>query len=84
MCFEVVPDDTKKSILTNFNLMASSNNQDSYLCGLISALPVIRRRNRQPEGEARVNEATYTVRGKVDNEVIEFDVCKKAFYPYME
>lgn len=81
-CFEVVPDSTKNVILKNFNLMTSAVEQDSYLCGLISVLPVARRRNRKPEGEARVNEATfkYRVRGTVaDNTMSEFDVCKKAF-----
>ena len=33
-CFEVVPDDAKKSILKNFNLMTSSNDQVSYFVGL--------------------------------------------------
>ncbi|KAJ8887265.1 hypothetical protein PR048_013480 [Dryococelus australis] len=41
-CFEVVPNETKNAIITNLNLMASSDEQESYLCGLISVLPVAR------------------------------------------
>lgn len=58
--FEVVPNDTKKKlILNNFNLMASRNDQASYLCDLIFVLPVTWLHNIQPEGEARVNEPTF-------------------------
>lgn len=61
--------------------MGSADEQDSYLCGLISVLPVARHRNRKPADEARVDEAKYKyrLRGKVDNIVEEFDVSKKVF-----
>ena len=70
-CFEVVPDITKKSILQTFNFMASADEQDSYLCGLIYVLPVAWHCNRKPSDEARVNEAIfkYRLRVKVDNVV---------------
>ncbi|KAG8319799.1 hypothetical protein J6590_083778 [Homalodisca vitripennis] len=74
----------KKSVLNAFNLMASSDEQDTYLSGLISVVPVARRRNRKPEEEARKNEATYKyrVRGRIEGETKEYDVCKKAFVSF--
>lgn len=80
-CFEVVPDSVKKSILQQFNLMGSKDEQDSYLSGMISVLPVARRRNRKPAEQARTNSATfkYRIRGKNENnQTVEYDVCKKA------
>ncbi|KAJ4438244.1 hypothetical protein ANN_14183 [Periplaneta americana] len=60
------------------------NFASAHISQFTSRLPNInvRRRNRKPEGEARVNEATfkYSVRGIGDSEVIsEFDVCMKPF-----
>lgn len=84
-CFEVVPDSVKKSILWQFNLMESKDEQDSYLSGMISVLPVARRRNRKPAEEARTNSATfkYRIRGKNENnQTLEYDVCKKGIMCY--
>lgn len=39
-CFEVIPDPVESSILQTFNLMETTDEQDSYLCGIISVLPV--------------------------------------------
>ncbi|PSN52493.1 hypothetical protein C0J52_11211 [Blattella germanica] len=82
-CFELVPQETRSKILAQFNLLKSHDDQNIYLCGLISVLPI----NRPSKSEAAKHHGAtykYKVRGPVaeenDNETIrEFDVCRKAF-----
>ena len=57
-CFEIVPDVTKKTILQTFNLMASADERDSYLCALISVRHVAWRRNIKLADEASANPNT--------------------------
>lgn len=80
-CFEVISEECRQNILKEFNLLESVDLQNSYLCGLISVLPIQRRRPRKPENEARFNEAVYKfrVRNMVDGIAAEVVVCRKAF-----
>lgn len=80
-CFDNVPEDTRRRISKEFNLMESVDLQNAYLCGLISVLPIQRRRPRKDESEARFNNATYKyrVRGQIGDGVKEVVVCRKAF-----
>ncbi|XP_068082416.1 uncharacterized protein [Anabrus simplex] len=80
-CFDVVGEENRKTILRNFNLMLSRDIQDSYLCGLISVLPVARRRPRNLEGQASTaKQATYKYRVRGCAGVMnDYDVCRKAF-----
>lgn len=52
-----------------------------YLCGLISVLPVQRRRSRQPEAEASYHESSFTYKVQVRRRdaIEELPVCSKAF-----
>ncbi|KAK9744484.1 hypothetical protein QE152_g7732 [Popillia japonica] len=80
-CFERVPEATRRTIIKNFNLMESVNEQNSYLCGLISVLSIQRRRSRNDEAEANFGEASYSymVRLLVDGLAKEEKICKTAF-----
>lgn len=79
-CFDLVPDVVKRSVLKGFNLMESSDYQDSYICGLISVLPINRRRPRNGQ-ESNLKKATYKyrVRGVVEGQLKDFDICRSAF-----
>lgn len=80
-CFEVIPLTVRDNIIKNFNLLETTNEQNSYLCGLISLTPVQRRRPRADQANALLKDVTckYKVRGLVDNKVTEWPVCRKAF-----
>lgn len=80
-CFEVLPERARLKILQHFNLLPTEDEQNSYLCGLISVLPIKNRRPRNSEEEATLRDASYCyrVRTKVDDVVKEVPICKKAF-----
>ncbi|KAG8298019.1 hypothetical protein J6590_023273 [Homalodisca vitripennis] len=67
-CFEVIPVNEKKRILGNFNEIGATsrepwNAQSSYLAGLISVLPVNRRRSREADqAAARTHDCTFGYR----------------------
>ncbi|KAL1497343.1 hypothetical protein ABEB36_008325 [Hypothenemus hampei] len=67
-CFKNVSEDERKKILHDFNALGNNNKQNSYLAGLITILPVMRRRPRKSEHNARPNSASFAYR-----------VCIKAF-----
>lgn len=76
-CFENISPDARKELLAQFNLMASKDEQDSHLTGLISFGNVGRKRPRNPP-ESRKDHAVvyhYKIRwaGK------DVPVCLKAF-----
>ena len=64
-CFENVPLDDRRRIIREFNeldsydLFSYSFIQNAYFGGLITALPVQRRRNRKPHNEARINSSSF-------------------------
>lgn len=80
-CFERISLEARDAILNKFNLMENTNEQNSYLCGLISIVPVQRRRPRLNPNDAKYKDVTckYKVRHVVDGVVSEFDVCRKGF-----
>jgi hypothetical protein len=77
-CFEIVPKETRTEILRNFNLLESHDLKNSYLCGLITVLPVSRPTKNE---NARKYDAVYKykIRGLIDGVMKEQIVCKKAF-----
>ncbi|KAL1489525.1 hypothetical protein ABEB36_013482 [Hypothenemus hampei] len=61
-------------------LIESGNIQNVYLYGLISVIPILRRRPRKSEEEARLNQASYKFKIQVMRNVgMDVDICKKAF-----
>ena len=75
-CFDLVPEKTRNDILKNFNLMESVNIQNSYLCDIVSVIPVQRRRLRKDEAEARFDNEFYKCRDRcsIENGVKEVTV----------
>ncbi|CAH1979308.1 unnamed protein product [Acanthoscelides obtectus] len=61
-CFQNVPEEARKTILKNFNAMTSINEQNSYLCGLITVLLIRRRRPRKDEDVANLRSSAYSYR----------------------
>lgn len=80
-CFENITESERKQLLSTFNAMSDNNEENAYLCSLISLMVIQRRRNRNPEEEAAYHDSTYSyrVRIKRDNKVVEIPVCYKAF-----
>lgn len=81
-CFDVKTKEERATILSHFNDLSTNNEQNSYLCGLISITPVQRRRNRKLEQEAKFHDSVFTYRVRVMREtrVEEMPVCFKAFF----
>lgn len=82
-CFQNIPEYTRKAILQQFNSLQSHDQQNTYLCGLISVLPV-NRPSKKEDAKHCAAVYKYKLRGpvKYENEqtiVEEFDVCKIAF-----
>lgn len=81
-CFEILTDDQKRNIINRFNLMSDRNEQNSYLCGLISILDIKRRRPRNEEGTANLRDNSFTYKIRVlqaDGSFREISVCQTAF-----
>ncbi|XP_054284123.1 uncharacterized protein LOC129001018 [Macrosteles quadrilineatus] len=77
-CFESVPKETRVEILKNFNLLETHDLQNSYLCGLITVLPV--RRPTKNENARKCDAVyKYKIRGLINGKMTEQIVCKKAF-----
>lgn len=80
-CSAKIPVEAKQKILRHFNNLASVNEQNLYLCGLMSLVPVQRRRPRKDENEASFRDCvvTYKVRYSNDDGTVEEDVCRQEF-----
>lgn len=80
-CFDIISLEERNQLISKFNEYNSFNDQNSYLSGLISVVPVQRRRNRKAENEARFNDSSYAYRVRVirNEKAIEIPVCYKAF-----
>lgn len=80
-CFDSITENEMKEILRNMNSMKNNDEVNLHLGGLISVLPVQRRRPRKCENEAQFRDCSvfYRVRVKRENNVEEIQVCKKAF-----
>ncbi|XP_074035892.1 uncharacterized protein [Leptinotarsa decemlineata] len=80
-CFEVTTNEQRMTILSHFNNLPTNNEQNSYLCSLISVTPVQRRRNRKSEEEAVFHDSvfSYKIRVEEDDRIVETSVCYKAF-----
>ncbi|KAK9708373.1 hypothetical protein QE152_g27251 [Popillia japonica] len=79
-CFENITESERKQLLSTFNAMSDNNEENAYLCSLISLMVIQRRRNRNPEEETAYHDSTYSyrVRIKRDNKVVAselYDIC---------
>lgn len=80
-CFEIVGEADRKHILKKFNELGDHNAQSKYLSGLITVLPVRRRRSRKNAIESKVKFASYSYRVGTgfDSSPQSVQVCLKAF-----
>lgn len=84
-CFEAVPLNARNMIIRNFNLLESADEQNIYLCGMITVHPVQQRRPRVADRNiAKFHEGSYTYRVRVvtDGKTCEIPVCQKAFLSF--
>lgn len=83
-CFTVVPEPERYRIIREFNELGNTDAQNSYISGLISVLPVIRRRPRKNAEESRLNNASFSYRVRIVEDGITRDVsvCIKAFLSF--
>ncbi|KAJ8918941.1 hypothetical protein NQ315_016843 [Exocentrus adspersus] len=81
MCFEKVSQTERHTILSNFNGMANYNEQNAYLCSLITVSNIKRRRPRQNEDYAFLHDKAYRYHVKVVRAGVaeEIPICFKAF-----
>ncbi|KAF2891949.1 hypothetical protein ILUMI_14224 [Ignelater luminosus] len=49
-CFDVINSSERQALIRNFNKMKDRNEQNAYLCGLISMKDICRRRPRKDKG----------------------------------
>ncbi|CAH1110827.1 unnamed protein product [Psylliodes chrysocephalus] len=78
-CFQNVPEEDRKRIVREFNLLGDKAKQNSYLGGLITLLPVKQRRPRNADSRHTAASFSYRVRGIKDNVSCDVQVCLKAF-----
>ncbi|CAH1113394.1 unnamed protein product [Psylliodes chrysocephalus] len=80
-CSRKIPVEGKQNIIRSFNLLESTNTQNSHLCGLISIVPVKNRRPRLDEANARLRDvvAFYKIRYLYENNFTELEVCRDEF-----
>lgn len=82
-CFSIISEEARASILREFNSLSSYNEQNSYLAGLITVVPIKRRRPRKPADEInRFNQSSYKYRVRVSYQergICDVQICFKAF-----
>ena len=80
-CFQNISSEEQQRIISNFNQLGDYITQSQYLSGLVTVVPVQRRRNSKDESEASLNSSSYCycVRASVDGKLQDVSVCYKAF-----
>lgn len=82
-CFEKLSGNEKHKIVRKFNLLENRNSQNRHLAGLISMLPIRRRRPRKGEDSANLRSNAFCYKIRVQNEenngFQEMLVCQQAF-----
>jgi hypothetical protein len=85
-CFDVIPPEEQHRIIRNFNKLGDYNEQNQYLSGLITVVPVQRRRNRKDDSEANYHNMSYCYRVRVhvegDELLQDVTICHKAFLSF--
>lgn len=85
-CFDVIKEEEQKRIINNFNEIGATskepwNAQASYLSGLMTVLPVARRRSRAVDKDPKYHDCNFSYRVRINSELgtTDVQVCKKAF-----
>lgn len=79
-CFEVVNENERSSVLRHMNSLKSHDEVNLYLTGLVTAIPIQRRRvANECEAKFRDTSYSYNVRVLRDSIPTEVKVCKAAF-----
>lgn len=80
-CFQIISPEEQQRIISSFNQLGNYDAQTQYLSGLVTVIPVQRRRNRKDECEASFHCSSYSyrVRACVDGSLQDVCVCHKAF-----
>ncbi|CAH1099464.1 unnamed protein product [Psylliodes chrysocephalus] len=80
-CSKTIPAEGKRDFIRNFNLLESTDKQNSYLCGHVSIDPVKNRRPRVDEENARLRDvvALYKIRYLHENKLNELEICRDEF-----
>ncbi|KAK4877692.1 hypothetical protein RN001_010198 [Aquatica leii] len=77
---ESISAEARKVILQTLNSLLSHNEQNSYLCGLISTHPIPRRRPRKNAEESNFHDKGYRYRVRMLRKALcKISVCYKAF-----
>ncbi|KAL4153679.1 hypothetical protein QTP88_001512 [Uroleucon formosanum] len=80
-CFEIINKTDRAKLLRYFNELKSHDEQNNYLAGLITILPVQNRRPRLGEGAAK-RDSSFAYRVRIHDDVVnkpDVPVCAKAF-----
>lgn len=80
-CSKKISANSKQKILRNFNNLSSINEQNLYLCGLMTVVPVQVRRPRQDENVASLRDCAvkYKIRYCHNESTVEIPVCRQEF-----
>lgn len=80
-CFQKISQSERSDLIKHFNELASYDTQNAHLSGLISVLPVQRRRSRKTQAEADFRNFSYIYKMRInkDGQNTDVPVCYKAF-----
>lgn len=81
-CFKNVPEMARMNVIRQFNSFNSIDEQNIYLCSLISVMQVKQRRPRKEKEHVKFHYASYHYRIRFSNnegKLGEVSVCCKAF-----
>lgn len=80
-CFQVISEEEGKRILRQFHKLQDHNEQNKYLSGLITVLPIMRRRSRAESSHSEENYASYSYKDRAfkSGQLQDVEVCIKVF-----
>lgn len=80
-CFDKITLEERECNIQKFKLMQRKDDQMQHLVGLISIVPVARRKPRKPEDSANLNDYSYNYKVRIikGEEIKKIRVCHKAF-----
>ena len=81
-CFDAISKQQQTETLRNFNALTSYDEQNLYLAGLITMVPIKQRRPRQNKALAQLRDVTFVYRIRITDGTEskpDIPVCAKAF-----